>query len=356
MPRPPSKISRAATGSRKAAAIDDPQAWPMHQAVLASCLAISSTTGTYCAGDSSAPPSERGNSKPKSPRSASAATIASGSSRPASIASPARSRREPRSRAIATKSGGARRASSGAAGVVVMAVSHGIPRQILTQFVARERAAGQPPPVPPGLPPSVAAKRSAMPQIGIARTQAMVWTARRPREGAAGGGGEMASDEMANAAQREYWNRVAGPRWVGLEGFVERRVQPVNDLLLRRSAAASGERVLEVGCGTGAATVPLAKAVGAKGEVAGRRHLEADAGSGARAHRAKRAQECDVRRDRRADPLVRARPFRSRRIAFRRHVLRRSEGGFREFAARRTARRKALFCLLGVRLPTIHIG
>jgi len=39
----------------------------------------------------------------------------------------------------------------------------------------------------------------------------------------------------ANTAQREYWNTIAGPRWVGLEGFVERRVQAVNDLLLRPS-------------------------------------------------------------------------------------------------------------------------
>jgi hypothetical protein len=48
----------------------------------------------------------------------------------------------------------------------------------------------------------------------------------------------------ANAAQKEYWNTIAGPRWVGLEGFVERRVQAVNDLLLTRSGVAAGERVL----------------------------------------------------------------------------------------------------------------
>ncbi len=53
----------------------------------------------------------------------------------------------------------------------------------------------------------------------------------------------------ANTAQREYWNTIAGPRWVGLEGFVERRVQAVNDLLLICSGVAAGERVLEVGCG-----------------------------------------------------------------------------------------------------------
>ena len=73
----------------------------------------------------------------------------------------------------------------------------------------------------------------------------------------------------ANAAQLEYWNTVAGPRWVGLAGYVEKRVQNVNDLLLERSAVARGEKVLEVGCGTGAATVALAEAVGDTGEVVG---------------------------------------------------------------------------------------
>lgn len=79
----------------------------------------------------------------------------------------------------------------------------------------------------------------------------------------------MPSAPIANTVQRDYWNTVAGPRWVGLEGFVERRIAAVNDLLLTRSGAAPGERVLEIGCGTGAFTVPLAEAVGAGGEVLG---------------------------------------------------------------------------------------
>jgi len=73
----------------------------------------------------------------------------------------------------------------------------------------------------------------------------------------------------ANDAQRNYWNTIAGPRWVGLEGFVERRVRTVNDLLLARSGLAAGEKVLEIGCGTGAFTVPLAEAAGERGEVLG---------------------------------------------------------------------------------------
>ena len=79
----------------------------------------------------------------------------------------------------------------------------------------------------------------------------------------------MSGSAGANAAQQEYWNTVAGPRWVGLEGFVERRVGAVNDLLLRHSAVAAGEQVLEIGCGTGAFTVPLGEAVGDRGQVVG---------------------------------------------------------------------------------------
>jgi SAM-dependent methyltransferase len=79
----------------------------------------------------------------------------------------------------------------------------------------------------------------------------------------------MSEQTAANAAQRDYWNTIAGPRWVGLAGFVERRVQAVNKLLLTHSAVMSAEKVLEIGCGTGAATMPLAEAVGERGEVLG---------------------------------------------------------------------------------------
>jgi SAM-dependent methyltransferase len=79
----------------------------------------------------------------------------------------------------------------------------------------------------------------------------------------------MTEISIANTAQHEYWNTVAGPRWVGLDGFVERRVRAVNDLLLARSGVAAGESVLEIGCGTGAATVPFAEAVGERGRVVG---------------------------------------------------------------------------------------
>jgi SAM-dependent methyltransferase len=71
----------------------------------------------------------------------------------------------------------------------------------------------------------------------------------------------------ANAAQRRYWNTVAGPRWVASPGFRERRNQESLALLLAHLGLTGGESVLEIGCGTGALTAPLATAVGEHGRV-----------------------------------------------------------------------------------------
>jgi len=71
----------------------------------------------------------------------------------------------------------------------------------------------------------------------------------------------------ANAAQRRYWNTVAGPRWVAAPGFRERRNQESTALLLARLGITGGENVLEIGCGTGALTVPLAAAVADHGRL-----------------------------------------------------------------------------------------
>jgi SAM-dependent methyltransferase len=77
----------------------------------------------------------------------------------------------------------------------------------------------------------------------------------------------MPDDATANAAMRRYWNEVAGPRWVGRQGVQEARNVEMLAILLGAAAAQPGERVLDVGCGTGVTTEPYAAAVGAAGHV-----------------------------------------------------------------------------------------
>jgi SAM-dependent methyltransferase len=75
--------------------------------------------------------------------------------------------------------------------------------------------------------------------------------------------------DTANAAMRQYWNEVAGPRWVSRAEIQEARNIEVAQMLLAEIRAAPGERVLDVGCGPGATALPLAAAVGPGGHVTG---------------------------------------------------------------------------------------
>ena len=80
---------------------------------------------------------------------------------------------------------------------------------------------------------------------------------------------DAAGPASANAAMRQYWNEVAGPRWVSRAEIQESRNIEVGQLLLAEIRAAPGERVLDVGCGPGATALPLAAAVGPRGQVTG---------------------------------------------------------------------------------------
>ncbi len=71
----------------------------------------------------------------------------------------------------------------------------------------------------------------------------------------------------ANAAMAEYWSGVGGERWLAHEAAMERQLGDVTEALLAAARPCPGERVLEVGCGTGALALRLAEAVGAEGRV-----------------------------------------------------------------------------------------
>jgi SAM-dependent methyltransferase len=79
----------------------------------------------------------------------------------------------------------------------------------------------------------------------------------------------MPEPSTANTAMQQYWNQVAGPRWVGRAGLQEARNVEVATVLQAEAAPQPGERVLDIGCGTGATAIPFAAAILPGGHVTG---------------------------------------------------------------------------------------
>lgn len=75
--------------------------------------------------------------------------------------------------------------------------------------------------------------------------------------------------DPANADQQDFWTREAGPKWVKFQDSMDTQLQPILDGVLSRAALRSGDRVLDIGCGTGASTLQAAALVGADGHVMG---------------------------------------------------------------------------------------
>ncbi len=72
-----------------------------------------------------------------------------------------------------------------------------------------------------------------------------------------------------NADQIAYWNGPGGQRWATRQAAQDVVLQPVLDLLIDRAVPKAGERVVDVGCGSGASTFALAAKVVPAGRVLG---------------------------------------------------------------------------------------
>lgn len=72
-----------------------------------------------------------------------------------------------------------------------------------------------------------------------------------------------------NAAQIAFWNGPGGQRWVERQAAVDAMLAPVLEALIARAGLQEGERVLDIGCGCGAATIAAAAKVGSGGSVLG---------------------------------------------------------------------------------------
>lgn len=97
---------------------------------------------------------------------------------------------------------------------------------------------------------------------------------------------------MSTTTQHSLWNGSAGRAWVEAQDLLDRMFEPFETLLVQAAVGASARRVLDIGCGTGATTLALARALGEAASCVGvdisapmielARRRAAAAGSGAR--------------------------------------------------------------------------
>ena len=74
-------------------------------------------------------------------------------------------------------------------------------------------------------------------------------------------------DIRPNSYQADYWTGAAGHNWVRSRPSYDAELAQFGDEVLRRAAITTGERVLDVGCGTGAMTVQAAESAAPGGVV-----------------------------------------------------------------------------------------
>lgn len=79
----------------------------------------------------------------------------------------------------------------------------------------------------------------------------------------------MSVSKTGNGEQAELWNGRSGRVWVEAQRVLDATFRPFEDALVEAVRAESARDVLDVGCGTGATTLALARLVGERGRCMG---------------------------------------------------------------------------------------
>lgn len=79
----------------------------------------------------------------------------------------------------------------------------------------------------------------------------------------------MQTKDQPNAQQAAMWNGPSGQAWVEAQATLDQMFRGFEDLLAERAAAARATRVLDVGCGTGATTLAMARRLGSAAHCTG---------------------------------------------------------------------------------------
>jgi SAM-dependent methyltransferase len=72
-----------------------------------------------------------------------------------------------------------------------------------------------------------------------------------------------------NADQIAYWNGPGGQRWANRQAAQDVLLRPILDILIDRAKPTAGERIIDVGCGSGASSIAFAQKVAPTGHVFG---------------------------------------------------------------------------------------
>jgi len=77
------------------------------------------------------------------------------------------------------------------------------------------------------------------------------------------------SRENHQEEQATLWNGPGARAWIEMQSLLDEVLKPFENLLIQEVAAKSASRVLDVGCGTGATTLALARRLGTEARVVG---------------------------------------------------------------------------------------